>query len=78
MDKLQFFLLFNSPSFFFSQSGGKGSLTVSLCQNLPAGSLHVTILKAMGLPPPKSDPTPASGGLGKMFVPLSRAIGIVM
>lgn len=46
-----------------SDSGGKGSLTVSLCQNLPAGSLHVTILKAMGLPPPKSDPTPASGGL---------------
>lgn len=44
------------------QSDDRGSLTLSLCQQPTAGHLHVIIMKATGLPPPKSD---APGGLGK-------------
>ena len=36
---------------------------VSLCQQPSAGHVHVIILKALGLPPPKSE---APGGLGKV------------
>ena len=50
---------------FFFQSADRGSLTLSLCQQPTAGHLHVIIMKATGLPPPKSD---APGGLGKLVV----------
>lgn len=43
-----------------SESDDRGSLTLSLCQQPTAGHLHVIIMKATGLPPPKSD---APGGL---------------
>lgn len=46
------------------QSDDRGSLTLSLCQQPTAGHLHVIVMKATGLPPPKSD---APGGLGKCF-----------
>lgn len=49
-----------------SHSSDKGSLTVSLCQNPSSGSLHVTVLKAMGLPQPKSEA--ASSGELDTFV----------
>lgn len=43
-----------------SESDDRGSLTLSLCQQPTAGHLHLIIMKATGLPPPKSD---APGGL---------------
>jgi len=43
-----------------TDSEDRGSLVVSLCQQPSAGHVHVIILKALGLPPPKSE---APGGL---------------
>ena len=40
---------------------------MSLCQNPSSGSLHVTVLKAMGLPQPKSEAA-SSGELGKILI----------
>ena len=40
-------------------------MTLSLCQQPTAGHLHVIIMKATALPPPKSD---APGGLGNDFL----------